>query len=280
MLGLLAGFSWFNSPRFMGAQGNQVSSWIQHDYIGKRRIWFAISGAVVLVALGSLAVKELNLGIDFEGGTKITFATPQARDVQEVRDQAARIGAADAQIQGNGAEVSGGFREFQLRTLSLSPAELNRLSNGLVQRLGVDREAINVTNVSASFGRQIAVSAIYAILFSLLLVVAYISFRFQWKFAVAVIVAMLHDVIIAIGIYSLIGAEVTTATVCVPDGPRLLDLRHDHHPRPRAQEPAAHAAGVDPDDRERLALGDDPPFAGDDLHAAATPRCTSSAARR
>ena len=106
MLGLLAGFSWFNSPRFMGAQGNQVSSWIQHDYIGKRRIWFAISGAVVLVALGSLAVKELNLGIDFEGGTKITFATPQARDVQEVRDQAARIGAADAQIQGNGAEVS------------------------------------------------------------------------------------------------------------------------------------------------------------------------------
>jgi SecD/SecF fusion protein len=67
--------------------------------------------------------------------------------------------------------------------------------------------------VSASFGRQIATSAIYAILFSLFIVVLYITFRFQWKFSVAVIVSMLHDVVIAIGIYSIVGKEVTTATV-------------------------------------------------------------------
>jgi SecD/SecF fusion protein len=70
-----------------------------------------------------------------------------------------------------------------------------------------------VTTVSASFGRQIAESAVYAILFSLILVALYISFRFQWKFALATMLALLHDVLIAVGVYSVIGAEVTTATV-------------------------------------------------------------------
>jgi SecD/SecF fusion protein len=72
---------------------------------------------------------------------------------------------------------------------------------------------VNVTTVSASFGRQIAESAIYAVLFSLFLVAIYISFRFQWKFALATMVALLHDLIIAVGIYSLLAREVTTSTV-------------------------------------------------------------------
>jgi SecD/SecF fusion protein len=211
MLGLLAGFRWFNSPRFMGAEGTQVSKWIQHDYVGKRRIWFAISGAVLAVAIGSLALQGVNLGIDFEGGTKISFSTPQPTSLEDVRRQAETIGEGGAVLQGAGDPVDGKYREFLLRAEALDAGQQGQLRNSLERSFGA--QDFGSTTVSASFGRQIAESAVYAILFSLLLVVIYISFRFQWKFALATILALLHDVIIAIGIYSLLDREVTTATV-------------------------------------------------------------------
>ena len=214
MLGLLAGFRWFNSPAFMGAGGNEIARWIQHDYVGKRRIWFALSGAVLALAVSSLAVKGLNLGIDFEGGSEVTFATSKPTPIEDVRAQAARIDRRDAQIRGLGDEVAGGYGRFEMRTEALKPADLTRLRSGLRQEVGLSDEAeFAVTTVSASFGRQIADAAMKAILFSLLLVTLWVSFRFAWKFALAVMVALVHDVLIATGIYSFTGREVSTATV-------------------------------------------------------------------
>jgi SecD/SecF fusion protein len=211
MLGLLAGFRWFDSPKFMGAEGVKIPKWIQHDYIGKRRIWFGISAAVLAISIGSIAVKGLNLGIDFEGGTEVSFTTPQPTSIEEVRAQTAKIGQGNAVIQGTGQAVDGKYEQFQVRTEALDPADQSQLRRDLQSSL--EAEDFGVTTVSASFGRQIAQGAIWAIFVSLLLVVIYITLRFQWKFAVATIVAMLHDVLIAIGIYSLTGFEVTTATV-------------------------------------------------------------------
>jgi SecD/SecF fusion protein len=211
MLGLLAGFRWFNSPRFMGAEGARIPKWIQHDYVGKRKIWFGVSGAVLAIAVLSLALQGLNLGIDFEGGTKVTFATPQPTEIEEVRAEAERIGHGNAQVQGVGQNVNGEYREFLVRSEALKPAELTQFRSGIERAVGA--EDIGVTTVSASFGRQIAESAVYAILFSLLLVTIYISFRFQWKFALATMLALVHDVVIAVGIYSLLDREVSTATV-------------------------------------------------------------------
>jgi SecD/SecF fusion protein len=213
MLGLLAGFKWFDSPRFMGAEGAMIPKWLQHDYVGKRRIWFAISAAVMAISIVSLAVRGLNLGIDFRGGSKVTFTTPTLTDLAKIRSEADRIGQGHAQIQGAGAATGGKYREFVMRTSALDPNQLAKLRTDLRSRFGVQPRDVSVTTVSASFGRQIAVSAIYAVLFSLLLVAIYISFRFEWKFALATMVALLHDLIIAIGIYSLLGREVSTATV-------------------------------------------------------------------
>jgi len=211
MLGLLAGFRWFNSPRFMGAGGTQISRWIQHDYVGKRRIWFGFSGLVLAVAIGSLALQGLNLGIDFEGGTKVSFSTTEPTAIEDVRAEAEKVGQANAVIQGTGNAVNGEYRGFLIRAEALDTDEQQQLRGSLQSSVGAQDFGINT--VSASFGRQIAESAIYAILFSLLLVVIYISLRFQWKFALATIIALLHDVIIAVGIYSLLDREVTTATV-------------------------------------------------------------------
>jgi len=98
-----------------------------------------------------------------------------------------------------------------VRTESLAPNEVQSLQQSLAS--SVQAEAFGVKNVSASFGRQIARGAILAIIVSLLLIVGYISLRFQWKFAVPVLVALAHDVLITVGIYALLGREVTTATV-------------------------------------------------------------------
>jgi SecD/SecF fusion protein len=212
MLGLLAGFRWFDSPKFMGAHGEQGGRWMQIDFIGKRNLWFAISGLVLLVGAVSLGVKQLNLGIDFEGGTQVSFTTPSPEALDSVRTEAAKIGEGGAQIVGLGAETSGNrFTEFQLRTEALEPGESARLQRDLTE--AVDAQDFGVTTVSASFGSQIAKSAIYAIIFSLLLIVAYISVRFHWKYAIPVIVALVHDIAITIGVYSVTGRLVTSATV-------------------------------------------------------------------
>jgi len=211
ILALLGGFEWFDNPRFMGATGQGLPQWLRWDYIGRRRIWFAIAGTVVALSIAAIGINGLNLGIDFKGGTQINFRTPEPTSLEEVRRQAAEIGQAGAVIQGRGATVDGNYTSFQIRTESLSSDEQSKLQQGLADV--VDATSFGAKSVSESFGRQIANNALLAILVSLLLIVAYISVRFEWKYSVGVLVALAHDVVITVGIYALTGREVSTATV-------------------------------------------------------------------
>src|SRR6266566_7582312 len=211
MLGLLGGFSWFNKPRFMGAQGQQTARWLQIDFMRKRYLWFAISGAIILLGTGALVFKGLNLGIDFKGGSQLSFKTPVGHTTGAVRVIMGDQGYSDAVIQGRGASTNGEYRSFQVRTKALSGDKLTQVTRELENKL--QATAPGATTVSSSFGRQIAKSAIIAIFFSLFLVVLYIAIRFDLKFAGPVIAAMLHDVLICIGIYALLGREVTSSTV-------------------------------------------------------------------
>lgn len=211
ILGLLAGMGWIENPKLMGATGRGLPRWARIDFIGRRRLWFAVSGAVVAVSIGALALNGLNLGIDFKGGTQITFETPQPTALEEVRGEAAKIGQSGAVIQGRGQAVSGRYTSFSIRTETLTQSEQNQLQRELAQTL--DARAFGATSVSESFGRQILNAALLAIFVSLLLIVAYISFRFQWKFSIGVVVALAHDVVITVGVYALTLREVTTATI-------------------------------------------------------------------
>jgi SecD/SecF fusion protein len=211
ILALVGGSGWLDNPRLMGATGVGVPRWLRWDYIGRRRIWFGFSIAVVAIALGALVFKGLNLGIDFEGGTQLNFRTPEPTALETVRDQAAAIGQADAVIQGRGESLNGNYTNFQIRTESLTIAEQNRLQDDLAEAVNATR--FSVRSVSESFGRQIANSAVLAILVSLLLVIVYISVRFQWKYSVGVLVALAHDLVICVGVYALTAREVSTATV-------------------------------------------------------------------
>ena len=211
MLGLLAGFSWFDSPRLMGAHGAQTGKWMQIDFMKRRRTWYAISGVVIAVSVVALGVRGLNLGIDFRGGTQVTFKTTQPVSVAKVRSVTAKDGFPDAVIQGTGGSKNGGYQGFQIRTEALDGPQLTQLQASL--RTGVGATAQGATTVSSSFGSQIARLAIIAVIVSLLLIILYITIRFDLKYAVPVILALLHDIVITVGIYALTGFEVSTATV-------------------------------------------------------------------
>jgi SecD/SecF fusion protein len=176
-------------------------------------LWFSISGAVILISFASLGVRGLNLGIDFKGGVQITFKTAKPTSLEAVRNQTRAIGRADAVVQGRGtATGSDSYKSFQIRLKKLNPREQARLKGLLTTN--VEAEAQGVKNVSSSFGRQIAKSALYAIFGSLLIITLYITIRFKGiAFAVPVIAALLHDILITVGVYSLTGREVTEATV-------------------------------------------------------------------
>ena len=211
ILALLSGSGWLDNPKLMGATGEGLPRWLRIDYIGLRRVWFTLSGIVVAISIAAIVFMGLNLGIDFEGGTQINFRTPAPTSLETVRSEAAQIGQAGAVIQGRGSSTDDRYTSFQIRTESLTVGEQNELQDGLAEAVGAT--SFGAKNVSESFGRQIANSAIFAIVVSLLLIVIYISVRFQWKYSVGVLVALAHDLAIAVGIYALTGRELTTATV-------------------------------------------------------------------
>jgi SecD/SecF fusion protein len=211
MLGLLSGFRWFDNPRFMGAHGQQTAKWLQIDFMRRRYWWFALSGAIIVAGAISLGTRGLNLGIDFKGGTQITFKTHQAYSQQTLQSFMTRHGQRDAVVQGAGTAVHNEFTQWQIRTRSLSGSGQTNLTQSLQQTFHI--YSTGAKNVSGTFGHQIAIDAIYGIVVSLLLIVLYIGIRFDLKFAIPVILAMLHDIAVTVGFYSLVGKEVSVATV-------------------------------------------------------------------
>ena len=214
MLGLLAGFRWFDNPRFMGAEGQAIAKWQRIDVNsrGRRRIWLSIATVAIVASILAVAVKGLNFGIDFKGGTQVTFKTPQPVSLAEVRSQMASIGRGDAVVQGRGKAAGGDrYTSFQVRTKSLTELQQNDLAGKLKNNIGVTSSSVK--NVSSSFSRQIARGAILAVIVSFVLIMLYISLRFQWRFAVPILRTLFSDILITLGVYAMSGREVTTATV-------------------------------------------------------------------
>lgn len=212
LLGLLSTFSWIDNPRLMGATAAKIPSWQKIDFMGKRRVWAAMSATAVVVSVVALSVIGLNFGIDFNGGSQIDFDTTQPVQVQDVRDEVEPIVEGGFVVQGRGEEAAaGGFTAFQIKAESLASGQQDALERGLTNNLGAD--SFSFRNVSGSFSSQILQNAIIAVVVSLILIAIYVTIRFQWRFAVPVLVALVHDIVIAAGVYALLGAEVSAPTV-------------------------------------------------------------------
>jgi len=209
MLGLLAGFRWFEDPRFMGATATGIPRWQRIDVVGRRRLWFVVSVVAVVLSIGALAFKGLNLGIDFKGGVQISFTTPKPVSLSSVRNVITQKGSI---VQGKGVLTgSDSYTSFQIQLRKLSGPQQTALTNTLTQNIGA--RTPNVKNVSASFSRQILRGAIYAVIVSFALIALYVSVRYRWRFAVPIVRTLLNDIPIAAGIYAVSGREVTASTV-------------------------------------------------------------------
>jgi SecD/SecF fusion protein len=210
MLGLLAGFRWFEDPRFMGATATEIPRWQRIDVVGRRRLWFIISVVAVVLSVGAIAFKGLNLGIDFKGGVQIGFTTAKPTLLSDVRKEIPQKGAV---VQGRGSSTNNGnsYKSFQIRLEKLNTSQQTNLQNTLVTTL--QAEKLQTKNVSASFSRQILRGAISAIIISFALIALYVTIRYRWRFAVPILRTLLNDIPIMMGIYAISGREVTASTV-------------------------------------------------------------------
>ncbi len=194
------------------------------DYMGHKYWWFALSGTIIVAGLISLFVKGggnpvhgLNYGLEFKEGTRISVAFEQAPSLADVRAAVTKTGHGEAQIQQTGSAADTGAPGFQIQTEMLDVEQQNTLKATLAERFGLasvdGREVWSLETVSASFGRQVVTSSLKAVALALLLIMIYVTFRFQWKSAIGAITAEIHDLLLVIGVYSLTGREVTTATI-------------------------------------------------------------------
>ncbi|MFL5832616.1 MAG: protein translocase subunit SecD [Solirubrobacterales bacterium] len=198
------------SPSALGA-GGEGRKW-HFDFMGASRWFFSISGVILLIGGFALATKQLNFGIDFESGTRITAALQQPTDEEGVRDALEEAGINGEEVQ-QVDDPNFGSNVFQIQSHELKPGEVREAESALIDKFGVVDEGFESTSVGPTFGQQVADSALKALIFSLLVICGYVALRFDPKFAVPVLIAIFHDILITAGVYSLTGKEVSSGTV-------------------------------------------------------------------
>ena len=191
----------------MGSLAHHLySGEVSYDFVGKRRRWYAISGIILLLALIGLFGRGLNLGIEFKGGSEFTIPNTTAT-VEEVRASVQQAGIKDPIV------TQVGQSNIRVQTLALTPSQSAAVTMQLSKDTGVAQGDIAVTLVGPSWGAEITQRAVQGLVVFLVLVVVFLSAYFEWRLAVAAVVALIHDLVITIGIYALTGFEVTPATV-------------------------------------------------------------------
>jgi SecD/SecF fusion protein len=196
-------------PSALGAGGKR-RTW-RFDFMGASRYFFSMSGVILLVGALAIGGRGLHLGIDFTSGTRITASLVQPASESQVRSVISSAGASNATVQ-RVTNKALGPSVFQISAKRLQPGQLAQVRSALQSRFGL-RSPPEESSVGPTFGRTVANSAVVAIIASLLVISAYVALRFEWKFAIPVLIALMHDLLITSGVYSLTGREVTTATV-------------------------------------------------------------------
>jgi preprotein translocase subunit SecF len=181
------------------------------DFWGRRWWGFVFSIVLVVISLVSLATRQLNLGLDFEGG--VVFDVPAAElsvdDAEALLDDEG-IDATDADIQRRSSN-SGDIIKVQIGDQTDDVRA--ELQQAFAAAAGVETSEVSVQSVSSTWGREITEKAVRALVIFLALVSIFLSIRFEWRMALASIIAMIHDVVVSVGIYSLFGFEVSPETV-------------------------------------------------------------------
>jgi preprotein translocase subunit SecF len=171
-----------------------------YPFMATRRRWYAVSAILIVGSLISLAVQGLNFGIDFTGGVVMEFSFPKPADLEQVRSELGKAGFGDASVQSFGTP-----RDVLVRLLPKGAQDVNAIGQSVLAAIQAHEPGVELRRtevVGPQVGQELAEKGALAMLFTFLLILAYVAFRFQWKLGVGAIVAALHDPIVILGFFS------------------------------------------------------------------------------
>lgn len=178
---------------------------IDVDFVGRKKLWYGLSAVLLAISIAGLVFQGLNLGVEFKGGSVFSFKAPTT-SIQEVRSTFGDAGAHQVIVQttNNGWWVT---------TESLPAEEVSSVQKTVAQKFGLPQNQVNLQVIGASWGGQVADKAVTGLIVFMLAIILYLTLAFEWKMALAAVVALLHDLVITAGVYAWSGFEVTPATL-------------------------------------------------------------------
>ena len=177
------------------------------DFIASRKRWYAVSALLLAISIGTIVFQGLHLGIEFKGGSSYTV-TKAGATIEEARSAVESAGVTSEVIV-----QTVGNDKIRVQTGSLTNVQSNAVQDALATKFAINVETIDTQIIGPSWGKEITKKALYGLIAFLLAVMLYLAMAFEPKMAIASIVAVIHDVIITVGIYALVGFDVTPATV-------------------------------------------------------------------
>ena len=179
------------------------------NFVGRQKLWYTISGCILGIAVIALIVRGLNFSVDFKGGSIFEVKAPNA-SISQVEKAVQDGGGGTVTVQKVGV---GSKAQWQAQTAPLSIGTTEHVQDSLAKELGINVNQVSTTFVGPTWGSQISSKALEALIAFLIVIVGYLSIAFEWKMASAAFVALMHDILITVGIYALAGFQVSPATV-------------------------------------------------------------------
>jgi preprotein translocase subunit SecF len=198
---------------FLGGIGGKLyRGEVKVEFVARQRLWYSISGAILVISVVALVVFGLNFSVDFKGGSVYQFAAGNS-SISQVRSTVSGAGGGSDAIVQKLTPLGGGAAKWQVQTHPLSVAQQNSVQSAISHQFRVPENSISVTSIGASWGSQISQKAAEALIAFLIVIVIYLSIAFEWKMAIAALVALAHDIVITIGVYALAHFQVSPASV-------------------------------------------------------------------
>lgn len=185
---------------------------IKHDinFLGHRKVFLTVAAVLVAVSFAIVGVKGLNFGIEFVGGTSVSFHATGDVTTEQMRGAFSDAGEPDAVVQTTSADGDAGFL---VRTTTTSAEAAASIANEVAGELGLANDSFEVTTIGPDWGVSVIQSSVIAFLVSIILIIIYIAIRFEYKMGITAIIALLHDLVLVMGIYALVGREVNPNTI-------------------------------------------------------------------
>ena len=195
-----------------GLGGRLYRGEVSVEFVARKRLWYSISGAILAISVIAVIVFGLNFSVDFKGGSVYQFAAGSST-ISQVRQTVSTSGGGQDAIVQKITPLGGGAPKWQVQTRPLTVKQQDSVVSALSKQFGVPQNQISQTSIGASWGGQISKKAAEALIAFIVVIVIYLSIAFEWKMAVAALIALAHDIVITVGVYALAHFEVSPASV-------------------------------------------------------------------